>query len=92
MSTSNRDKLIDSLYRRCQIRTATSKEVFHGLVSDLGLYGTEHVAEKVIEIIRPYKNTGTKLESTADALYAILYPTKKDEKANVSDIWDNHEP
>lgn len=73
------------------MRTATSKEVFDGLVSDLGLFGTQHIAEKAIEIIRPYKNTGTKLESTVDALYAILYPNK-DDKGNVSDIWNNHEP
>jgi hypothetical protein len=91
MSTNNRDKLIDSLYRRCQVRTVTSKEVFDGLVSDLGLIGTQHIAEKSIEIIRPYKNTGTKLESTADALYAILYPNK-DENKNSGNFWNNHEP
>lgn len=92
MSTSNRDKLIDSLYRRCQQRTATSKEVFDGLVSDLGLYGTQHIVERALELIRPYKNTGSKLESTADALYDLLYPKKDDKQNNVSDIWDKHEP
>lgn len=89
MSQQNRDKIIDGLYRRCQVRTATSKEVFDGLVSDLGLIGTQHIAERALEIIRPYKNTGTKLESTAEALYDLLYP-KKEEKQNLNEFWDDH--
>jgi hypothetical protein len=92
MDTIKRDKLIDCLYRRCSVRTATSREVFDGLVSDLGLIGTQHIAERALEIIRPYKNTGTNLESTVDTLYHVFYPEKKDEKANVSDIWNTHEP
>lgn len=87
----NKERLIDSLYRRCQTRTSTSKDVFRGLVSDLGLIGTQHIEESAVEIIRPYKNTGVNLESTAEALYAILYPVK-DDKANVSANWDDHEP
>lgn len=85
MDSTKRDKLIDSLYQQCQKRTATSKEVFDGLVKDLGLIGTEQIAEKAIEIIRPYKNTGSKLEATVEALYAVLYPS---ENSSSTKLWE----
>lgn len=91
MDSAKRDKLIDSLYQQCQTRTATSRDVFDGLVKDLGLIGTEQVAEKAIEIIRPYKNTGSKLEATAELLYAVLYPNE-DNKQTTGTFWNNHEP
>lgn len=91
MNQTKLDKLIDSLYHQCQKRTATSKEVFDGLVKDLGLIGTEQIAEKAIAIIRPYKNTGSKLEATAESLYAVLYPNE-DKTQKTGNFWNDHEP
>lgn len=76
MSADNKQRVIDSLYKHCQVRTATSRQVFDGMVSDLGLIGTAHIVDASLEIIRPYKNTGENLESTAEALYALFYPQK----------------
>lgn len=86
--TSNKDKLLDSLYKHCQVRTNTSKQVFDSVVSDLGLIGTSHIVDKALEIIRPYKNSGINLESTVDALYTLFYPVKSDTSIN----WNPHEP
>ena len=88
---NNKELLIESLYCRCQLRIATSKDVFRGLVSDLGLAGTEHIEEKALDIIRPYKNTGVNLESTAESLYSLLYPNT-DSKQEMNDFWNNDEP
>lgn len=77
MSTDKKQRVVDSLYKHCQIRTATSRQIFDGMVSDLGLIGTAHIVDAALEIIRPYKNSGTNLESTAEALYALFYPPQK---------------
>lgn len=68
----NKEQLIDSLYTRCSERSSTSKQVFDGIVKDLGLIGVSQVEEKAIEIIRPYKQSGRNLENTANLLYDVL--------------------
>ena len=83
-----REKLIDCLYTQCRVRTATSKQVFEGLVADLGLIGTAHIADKAVEIIRPYKNSGANLEATVNSLYDLLYPAQKE---NIG-LWNANEP
>ena len=85
-----REELIDSLYKHCQARTSTSRQVFDGMVADLGLIGTAHVVDRALEIIRPYKNSGVNLESTADSLYALFYPEKDDSYSGTN--WNPHEP
>lgn len=97
---AKRDKLLDSLYKHCQIRTSTSREVFDKVVSDIGVIGTSHIVDQALEIIRPYKNTGINLESTIDSLYDLFYPAKKadgdqntksaDDKYNMD--WDDSIP
>ena len=97
---AKRDKLLDSLYRHCQVRTSTSREVFDKIVADTGVIGTAHIVDQAVEIIRPYKNTGINLESTIDLLYDLFYPTKKvdaasDTKKDSSSYdvdWDPHSP
>lgn len=94
---AKREKLLDSLYRHCQIRTSTSKEVFDKIVFDTGLIGTSEIKDQAIEIIRPYKNTGINLESTLDALYDLLYPTKTTTSTTTGSVkteidWDDSLP
>lgn len=79
-----REKLLDSLYRHCQQRTATSREVFDKIVVDIGIIGTSHIVDQALEIIRPYKNTGINLESTIDLLYDLFYPTTKVENSSAT--------
>ena len=66
-------QLMYSLYRHCQTRTNTSKQIFNGVVKDLALFiASPQIADECVEIIRPYKNSGTNLESTVDALCSAL--------------------
>lgn len=86
---AKREKLLDSLYRHCQQRTATSREVFDKIVVDIGLIGTSHIVDQALEIIRPYKNTGINLESTIDSLYDLFYPTQKVESTSSKPAGDD---
>ena len=86
---ADKEKLLNSLYKHCQVRTNTSRQVFDALVSDLGLIGIAHIVDAAMEIIRPYKNTGINLESTVDSLYTLFYPEKKDSGIMT---WNPHEP
>lgn len=79
---AKREKLLDSLYKHCQKRTSTSREVFDHVISDIGIIGTSHIVDQALEIIRPYKNTGINLESTIDALYDLFYPAQKTETSS----------
>ena len=92
---STKQRLMDSLYNQCQIRTRTSRQVFDGVVKDLAIYGTSHIVDQCLDIIRPYKNTGAQLESTVDALAELMFP-KKIEKVVVETPdeghWDPHSP
>jgi len=67
--------ILDSLYHHCQIRTHTSKDVYAKLLNDLKLVPPTNVTDKVLDVIREYKNTGKNLEATIDSLYSILYVT-----------------
>jgi hypothetical protein len=87
---AKREKLFDSLYRHCQYRTSTSREVFDKIVVDIGLIGTSHIVDQALEIIRPYKNTGINLESTIDMLYHLFYPTKTVESTTSSPPADGY--
>lgn len=86
---TKREKLLDSLYRHCQIRTSTSREVFDKIVADTGLIGTAHIVDQAVEIIRPYKNTGINLESTVNSLYDLFYPTKTVESSSSKPAGDD---
>lgn len=95
-SEKKKAKLLDSLYHHCQIRTSTSREVFDKVVADLTLYGTAHIVDAALEIIRPYKNTGINLENTVNLLYDLFYPkpiekpAEKKEEYNMD--WDPNSP
>lgn len=68
--------ILDSLYHHCQTRTHTSKDVYSKLLDDLKLVPPTNVTDKVLDVIREYKNTGKNLEATIDAVYSLLYETK----------------
>ena len=88
-TATKREKLLDSLYRHCQIRSSTSREVFDKIIADVELIGTSHIVDEALEIIRPYKNTGISLESTVDSLYALFYPTKTVESSSSKSAGDD---
>lgn len=83
-----RQAILDSLYHHCQTRTYTSKDVLTKLLNDIRLVPPSNTEEKLVDIIRDYKNTGKNLEATIEALYAVLYPSN-DIKINQ---WNPHEP
>lgn len=87
---AKRDKLLDSLYKHCQIRVSTSREVFDKIVSDIGVIGTSHIVDQALEIIRPYKNTGINLESTVDSLYDLFYPNQKTDSSSATSSSSNY--
>jgi len=72
--------ILDSLYSNSRIRTNTSKNILNSIIIDLNQqypYAKEHKIQdsdmdKVIEIIREYKNTGKELENTVDILYTMF--------------------
>lgn len=72
--------ILDSLYSSSKIRTNTSKNILNTIIKDLNdqyPHAKEHKIQdsdmdKVIEIIREYKNTGKNLENTVEILYTMF--------------------
>lgn len=83
--------ILDSLYRHCQTRTYTSKEVLDKLLGDIKVTVDEAAKVKLLDVVREYKNSGKNLESTINVIYDIFYPasTAGDGKVN---LWNPHEP
>lgn len=80
--------ILDSLYNHCQTRTYTSKDVLSKLLNDVRVVPPTNSEEKLLDIIREYKNTGKNLEATIDMIYSILYPPSNGGKIN---SWNPHE-
>jgi len=67
-----KEKILDSLYGHCQVRSHTTKDVVTKILTDLNETARESVIEQLIEVVRPYKNSSKDLEKTVNSVYEIL--------------------
>lgn len=68
----SKEQVLDSLYSQCQNRSARTVEVVEAMVRELKLTLTPDEKEKLVEIIRPYKQSGKHLEPTLNAVYEVI--------------------
>lgn len=83
-----RQLLLDSLYTICQDRSLSSKEVLSKLIEKLNISIPTNVSQdKLLDLVRNYKNTGKNLEFTLNSLYDMLYQ-KDFLDFGAKDTWD----
>jgi predicted nucleotide-binding protein (sugar kinase/HSP70/actin superfamily) len=84
---AKKQKILDSLYHHCQTRTYTSKDVLKKVLQDLNVFIPPEKEEKLLDVVRDYKNTGKNLELTIEAVYTVLYGNN----TSSTNSWDNND-
>ena len=74
MNVIRKERLLNSLYKQCRCRTATSKEIYTRIQKDMGVIPPIDKEKQALELIREYKLTGKDLEATVHQLHEIMFP------------------